>query len=94
MRDLAEIARKQEIPVIITNQVYSQFLSEEDLKNGVQRGTNIVGGDLFKYWSKCIIELSNENRKRKAVLLKHRYLPEKELPFEIRNKGIFKRGLF
>ncbi len=94
MRDLAEIARKQEIPIIITNQVYSKFLTEEDLKQGIQKTTNIVGGDLFRYWSKCIIELSNENRKRKAILLKHRYLPEKELPFEIRNKGIFKRGLF
>ena len=94
MRDLAEIARLHEIPIIITNQVYSQFLSEEDLKKGAEREMSIVGGDLFKYWSKCIIELRNDNRKRKAILLKHRYLPEKELPFEIRNKGIFRRGIF
>lgn len=94
MRDLAEIARKQEIPIIITNQVYSNFLTEEDLKNGIKKSTSIVGGDLFRYWSKCIIELSNENRRRKASLLKHRFLPEKELYFEIRDKGIFKRGLF
>ena len=92
MRDLAEISRKQEIPVIITNQVYSQFLSEEDLKNGVERETNIVGGDLFKYWSKCIIKLVNENKRKKAVLVKHRFLPEKEIGFEIKNKGIFRKG--
>jgi len=92
MRILAEISRKQDIPVLITNQVYSEFLSEEDLKKGVERTTNIVGGDLFKYWSKCIIELKNENGKRKAVLLKHRSLPEKEIGFFIRNEGIFKRG--
>ncbi len=92
MRDLAEIARKMEIPVIITNQVYSQFLSEEDLRKGVEKETNIVGGDLFKYWSKCIIKLSNDNKKRKAELVKHRFLPEKEIFFEIRNEGIFKRG--
>ncbi len=92
MRDLAEISRKQNIPVLITNQVYSQFLSEEELKQGVRREINIVGGDLFKYWSKCIIELTNENKKRTAKLIKHRSLPEKELAFEIKEKGIFKRG--
>ena len=93
MRDLAEIARKQKIPIIITNQVYSQFLSQEEIRQGIKKEMNIVGGDLFKYWSKCIIELSNEG-KRKAILLKHRSLPRKEMGFEIRNKGIFKRGLF
>ena len=91
MRDLAEIARKQQIPVIITNQVYTEFLSEEDWKKGVERTTNLVGGDLFKYWSKCIIELKNDRGKRKAVLLKHRSLPNKELNFEIRNRGIFRK---
>lgn len=92
MRILAEIARKQEIPIIITNQVYSDFVTEEDRKKGVLPGVNIVGGDLFKYWSKTIIELQNDKGKRKAILLKHRSMPKKELSFEIRNKGIFKRG--
>lgn len=92
MRILAEISRKQEIPIIITNQVYSDFLSREDLEKGVERGTNIVGGDLFKYWSKCIIELKNEGGKKKAILLKHRSLPVKEMNFEIKNEGIFKKG--
>ncbi len=92
MKLLAEISRTKNIPVIITNQVYSSFLSDEDLRAGVKRETNIVGGDLMKYWSKCIIELKNEGGKRKAVLLKHRSLPEKEFAFDIRNKGIFRRG--
>jgi DNA repair protein RadB len=92
MRALAEISRKQKISIIITNQVYSNFLSEEDWKKGVQRETNIVGGDLFKYWSKCIIELKKFGGKRSAVLLKHRNLPEKEMSFEIVNEGIRKRG--
>ncbi|MBU1129668.1 MAG: DNA repair and recombination protein RadB [Nanoarchaeota archaeon] len=92
MRILAEIARKQKIPVIITNQVYSGFLSEEDWKNKVERQVNIVGGDLMKYWSKCIIELKNNNGKRKAVLLKHRSLPEKEFGFVIKNEGVFRKG--
>jgi len=92
MRILAEISRKQNIPIIITNQVYSEFLSEENLRKGVERNTNIVGGDLFKYWSKCIIELKNDAGKKKAILLKHRSLPIKEMNFVIREKGIFKRG--
>lgn len=92
MRALAEIARKQKIPVILTNQVYHDFLSEEDFRKGIKRETNIVGGDLLKYWSKCIIELKSEDRKRKAILLKHRSLPFKELSFEIKDKGIFKKG--
>jgi len=92
MRDLAEIARSQNIPILITNQVYKEFLSEEDWKSGKKAGTSLVGGDLFKYWSKCIIELKLEGNKRKAVLLKHRSLPQKELAFEIKNKGVYKKG--
>lgn len=91
MRTLSEISRKQNLPIIITNQIYMDFLSEEDLKKGVKRGTNIVGGDLFKYWSKTIIELMNDNGKRRAILLKHRSLPYKQMNFEIRNEGIFRR---
>lgn len=95
MRTLVEISRKQEIPILITNQVYSGFVSEEDWKNGKEKEMNIVGGDLFKYWSKCIIELKQKGRGRKAILLKHRSLPNKELDFEIRNEGLFKKsGLF
>lgn len=92
MRILAEISRKQRIPIIITNQVYSSFLSDEEREQGIKKEMNLVGGDLFKYWSKCIIELKNEYNKKKAVLLKHRSLPMKELSFEIRDKGIFKKG--
>jgi DNA repair protein RadB len=91
MRILAEISRKQNIPVLITNQVYMEFLSEEDFKKGVERGTNLVGGDLFKYWSKCIIELKNDDGKRKAILLKHRNMPQKEINFLIKDEGILRR---
>ncbi|MDP2628655.1 MAG: DNA repair and recombination protein RadB [Nanoarchaeota archaeon] len=94
MRVLSEIARKKGIPVIVTNQVYEGFLSEEDWRKGVKREVNIVGGNLLKYWSKCIIELQQEGSKRKAILLKHRSLKEKELAFEIKNEGIFKKRLF
>ena len=92
MKVLAEISRKQEIPIIITNQVYHEFLSEEERRKGIKPGVNLVGGDLMKYWSKAIIELKNENGKRKAILLKHRSLPNKEMSFEIKDKGVFRRG--
>ncbi len=91
MKILAEISRKQKIPVLITNQVYFSFIPEEEWKKGIKPEMKIVGGDLFKYWSKCIIKLENEKGKRKAILLKHRSLPLKEMVFEIKDKGIFRR---
>jgi len=94
MRMLAEIARKNSIPVIITNQVYSNFLSDEELKAGKEKSVNMVGGDILKYWSKCLIELKNEGSRRKAILRKHRSLEEKELAFYITNEGIKKSGWF
>ncbi len=92
MRVLAEIARVQNIPIIITNQVYKEFQSEKEWKKGKKAEVNLVGGDLFKYWSKCIIELEADRNKRKAILIKHRSMPRKEMFFEIKNKGIFRKG--
>lgn len=92
MRALYEIARKRNIPVLVTGQVYSDFLSEEEWLSGKQAGVNVVGGDILKYWSKCIIELKNKNGKKQAIIKKHRSLPQKELNFEIINEGIRKRG--
>ncbi len=93
MRIFSEISRKQNIPVIITNQVYSEFVSEDELKKQTEKKTNIVGGDLFKYWSKCIIELKNNSGRREAILLKHRSMPEKKMGFVIKNEGVFRKGL-
>ena len=92
MKILSEISRRYNIPIIITNQVYSGFLSREDLEKGAERIVNLVGGDLMKYWSKCIIELKIDRNRKKAILSKHRSLPVKEMNFEIRNEGVFKRG--
>ena len=79
---LTEIARKKGIPVLITNQVYTDF----DDRNKV----NIVGGDILKYGSKCLIELQiTPNGNRRAILRKHRNLPdEKEILFKIVEGGI------
>jgi len=94
LRALNEIARKQNIPVIVTNQVYTQFVQNDDENARTERQVSMVGGDLLKYWSKCLIELQNFRGKRKIILKKHRSLPIKELPFEIVERGIRKRGLF
>ena len=93
LRTLNEIARKQNIPVIVTNQVYSTFTQNQEDQN-TERRVSMVGGDLLKYWSKCLIELQNHYGKRKLILKKHRSLPIKELAFEIIGSGIRKRGLF
>jgi len=93
LRTLAEISRKKNIPVIITNQIYYNFIKDEQ-KTGEERIAKMVGGDLLKYWSKCLIELKSENGKRNAILRKHRSLPEKEFNFVISNEGIRKKSIF
>jgi len=92
LRALAEIARKNQIPVIVTNQVYSEFVRNIQEKDSDEKKVSMVGGDLLKYWSKCLIELKIERGKRKMILRKHRSLPEKSLDFEIVNSGIKKKG--
>ena len=79
---LTEIARKKDIPVLVTNQVYADF----DDKDKV----NIVGGDLLKYGSKCLIELQiTPDNNRRWILKKHRSIkPEKEIIFKIVDGGI------
>jgi len=79
---LTEIARKNKIPVLVANQVYTSFESRDKI--------NMVGGDLLKYGSKCLIELqSGHTGKRKAILRKHRSIAgEKEIYFKIIAQGI------
>jgi DNA repair protein RadB len=79
---LTQIARKSNIPVLISNQVYADF----ENPNGVK----LVGGDILKYGSKCLIELQQgHDGVRKAILIKHRSQPQsKEILFKIVNEGI------
>ncbi|MBU2561022.1 MAG: DNA repair and recombination protein RadB [Nanoarchaeota archaeon] len=79
---LSEIARRKNIPVLVTNQVYSSFEEKENVKP--------VGGDILKYGSKCLIELQRGHKGiRKAVLKKHRSIAEdREAMFRIINEGI------
>jgi DNA repair protein RadB len=92
MRALSEIARKREIPVLITSQVHSEYLSDEDWMAGKEAGVDVVGGEMLKSFCKCIIELKNWNGRRRAIIRKHRSIPEKTLNFEIINEGIRKKG--
>jgi DNA repair protein RadB len=79
---LSEIARRNKIPVIITNQVYSSFDEKDEVK--------LVGGDILRYGSKCLLEIKKgKNNIRIAIVRKHRSLPEgKEFIYEIVNEGI------
>ena len=79
---LTHIVRTKKIPVLLTNQVYHSF----DDANTV----NVVGGDVIKYGSKCLIELQILPRGgRRAVLRKHRFLPEeRSVTFRIVNAGL------
>ena len=81
IKTLAEIARKRDIPILITNQVYRW----ED-------ADKMVGGDILKYWGKCHIELVNDKGRRVVYLRKHRSLPEKSMTFQIYDEGVRKRG--
>lgn len=79
---LTEIARKHKIPVIVTNQVYADLDNEGQVK--------IVGGDILRYASKCLIEIQRlAGGNRHAILRKHRSLPEdKHVAFRLVESGI------
>ncbi|MFH0868052.1 MAG: DNA repair and recombination protein RadB [Candidatus Woesearchaeota archaeon] len=79
---LKEIASKKRIPVLVTNQVYADFEDKEKI--------NMVGGDLLKYGSKCLIELQiTPSGNRRAIVRKHRSIEEeKEITFKIVEGGI------
>ncbi len=80
---LLEIARKHDLAVIITNQVYM------DIENGNLRPS---GGYALEHLSKVIVQLEKaaEGRgKRKATLKKHRSMPEDtSCVFLISSKGV------
>lgn len=79
---LSEISRKKNIPVLLANQVYSSFENKDKV--------NMVGGDLLKYSSKCLLELqATPAGNRRVILKKHRSIAEeKEIVFKIVETGI------
>ncbi|MFH0870282.1 MAG: DNA repair and recombination protein RadB [archaeon] len=81
LRTLLEIARKKDIPVIVTSQVYADMEVKDEVK--------VVGGMMIKNMSKCLIELKISGRNRIALIKKHRSIEEgKSIMFKIVDEGI------
>lgn len=80
---LSKLSREKNIPVLITNQIYSEF----DNRGSVE----LVSRDVARYWSKCLVELLkiDDKGKRLAVLRKHRSMPEgAQVQFVITGTGL------
>ncbi|MBX8637880.1 MAG: DNA repair and recombination protein RadB [Thermoplasmata archaeon] len=78
---LLSAARKNDIPVLITSQVYTN----------IDRGTfEPLGGHAINHAAKTILMFEKiENRRRMATLVKHRYLRDSEhVEFSITQGGI------
>lgn len=78
---LSNLARKFSIPVIVTSQIYVNF---------IDNSTEIVSRDVAKYWSKCMVKLEKGRKnERIATLTKHRSRPEGiSCRFRITDNGI------
>jgi DNA repair protein RadB len=74
-------ARKYDLPVIITNQVFL------DIENDT---VSPIGGHILYHNAKAIIKLEKvSDNIRRAIIIKHRSLPEgKSIEFKITNNGI------
>jgi DNA repair protein RadB len=78
MAALSAHARRHNLAVVITNQVYSQ---EGDVEP--------VGGSTLRYWSKAVVELRKDGGKREAILRRHRSIKEDaRVTFIIEDGGI------
>ena len=79
---LSEISTKKNIPVLVTTQIYADFDNKDTVK--------IVGGDLLRYGSKCLIELQiTPQNNRRCILRKHRSIAsQRQITFKIIEEGI------
>jgi DNA repair protein RadB len=83
---LSKIVRKHNIPVLVTNQIYSKGDQVE-----------LTSRTIARYWSKTLIELkrTEKENQRIAILRKHRSLPEgRYVEFEITKDGLKQIGKF
>ena len=80
LRLLTEISRSFHIPIITTNHIYRDFESKE---------VKMSGGMTIEYWSKTIIEISQDFDIKKIKLRKHKFKETgKEIEIEIKNSGL------
>ena len=76
---LNEISRNFKIPILTTNQIYSDFETKKK---------KMVGGSLIQYWSKTIILLEkNDEDFKYATLIKHKFLEENKIKYKIIGGG-------
>ena len=84
MAKLLTISRQYDIAVVITNQIYSPFDSDDLI-------VEPIGGTVLKYWSKVIVEIERNiaSSHRTAILQRHKNKsPNQKVTFEIVDEGI------
>lgn len=84
MAKILTLSREYDIAIIITNQIYSPFDSDDLI-------VEPIGGTVLKYWSKIIIEIERniDSVKRTATLQRHKNkAPGQTITFEITDTGI------
>ena len=84
MAQLLVLSRTYDIAIVITNQIYSPFDSDDLV-------VEPIGGTVLKYWSKIIIEIEKDafSQLRTAILQRHKNKsPGQKVNFEIIDKGI------
>lgn len=84
MAKILTLSREYDIAVVITNQIYSPFDSDDLI-------VEPIGGTVLKYWSKVIVEIERNTGSliRTATLQRHKNKPSgQQITFEITNEGI------
>lgn len=84
MAKLLALSRQYDIAVVITNQIYSPFDSDDLI-------VEPIGGTVLKYWSKVIVEIEKDiaSTNRNAILQRHKNKsPNQKISFEIIDEGI------
>lgn len=84
MAKLLTLSREYNIAIVITNQIYSPFDSDDLI-------VEPIGGTVLKYWSKIIIEIERDigSLTRTAILQRHKNKsPGQTISFEINDRGI------
>ena len=74
-----ELAKQYNIPIIITSQVYEDFKVKDKI--------NMVGSFMQKF-SKCLIEMNKEYKRKRLILKKPKENYERWIFFDIKDKGI------
>ncbi len=82
IQSLVSVARKRDIPVVITNQVYTNIDKDDQLEP--------LGGTVMRHLSKAVVRFEKLGHgRRKATMVKHRSIAEgREAVFHIANDGL------